>query len=83
MAAMLSVRFAPAIIAAVRRFARQDGKTVSRWIRDLVAAELASPNRQPPVDVSLYPTTRTAASSEVKWLSVDCLPCTATGYYQP
>lgn len=48
--AMVPVRFAPDMIAAVKRFAEQDGTTVSTWIRRLVAKEIE--RRQPPVTVT-------------------------------
>lgn len=44
---MIPVRFAPDMIAAVKRFASQDGVTVSTWIRRLVSKELQ--RRQPSV----------------------------------
>ena|SRR5215467_6747903 len=44
---MIPVRFTPDAITAVKHFARQDGVTVSTWIRRLVAIELQ--RRQPPV----------------------------------
>jgi hypothetical protein len=40
------VRFPQQMIAAVRRFATQDGMTVSTWIRRLVASEIE--RREPP-----------------------------------
>ncbi len=43
---MIPVRFSPDMIAAVKRFASQDGVTVSTWIRRLVSRELL--RRQPP-----------------------------------
>jgi hypothetical protein len=43
--ALIPVRFAPDVIAAVKRFAGQDGVTVSTWIRRLVSKELQ--RRQP------------------------------------
>jgi hypothetical protein len=43
---MIPVRFAPDVIAAVKRFASQDGVTVSTWIRRLVGREIQ--RRQPP-----------------------------------
>ena len=43
---MVPVRFAPDMIAAVKRLAGYDGMTVSTWIRNLVAKEIE--RRQPP-----------------------------------
>jgi hypothetical protein len=37
---MIPVRFSPETIAAVKRFASQDGVTVSTWVRRLVGREL-------------------------------------------
>lgn len=62
MGEMFSVRFGADMIAQVRQFARQDGMTVSQWIRKLINRELKSPQRQPAVDVTLYPQSQTAAS---------------------
>ncbi|HEX5288294.1 MAG TPA: hypothetical protein VFX25_05455 [Streptosporangiaceae bacterium] len=45
------VRFPAEMIAAVRRFATQDGITVSTWIRRLVAKEIE--RRQPPATITL------------------------------
>jgi len=42
---LIPVRFTPDMIAAVKRFAKQDGVTVSTWIRRLVGRELQ--RRQP------------------------------------
>jgi hypothetical protein len=42
---MIPVRFAPEVIAVIKRFASQDGVTVSTWIRHLVGRELQ--RRQP------------------------------------
>jgi hypothetical protein len=42
---MIPVRFAPEVIAVVKRFAVQDGVTVSTWIRRLVGREIQQ--RQP------------------------------------
>jgi hypothetical protein len=42
---MIPVRFTQDMIAAVKRFASQDGVTVSTWIRQLVGRELQ--RRQP------------------------------------
>ena len=42
---MNPVRFAPDVIAVVKRFARQDDVTVSTWIRRLVGREIQ--RRQP------------------------------------
>lgn len=47
---MVPVRFAPGMIAAVKRFASQDGMTVSTWIRRLVAKEIE--RREPPATVT-------------------------------
>lgn len=44
--AMVPVRFSQDMIAAVKRFANQDGVTVSTWIRRLVSREIQ--RRQPP-----------------------------------
>ena len=79
MSKMLAVRFQPDVIAAVRRFARQDGVTVSRWLRNLVAAELKHPNRQPPVDVSLYPQTQTIASGASCRVEIEMSAAAPTG----
>jgi hypothetical protein len=46
MSEMVPVRFPRDMIAAVKRFASQDGMTVSTWIRRLVAKEIE--RRQPP-----------------------------------
>lgn len=46
MSGMVPVRFPQDMIAAVKRFAGQDGMTVSTWIRRLVAKEIE--RRQPP-----------------------------------
>lgn len=46
MSSMVPVRFPQDMIAAVKRFASQDGMTVSTWIRRLVAKEIE--RRQPP-----------------------------------
>lgn len=43
---MTPVRFAPEMIAAVKRFASEDGMTVSTWIRGIIAREIR--HRQPP-----------------------------------
>jgi hypothetical protein len=43
---MIPVRFAPDVIEVVKRFAAQDGVTVSTWIRRLVDREIQ--RRQPP-----------------------------------
>jgi hypothetical protein len=43
---MTPVRFAPEMIAAVKRFASEDGMTVSTWIRGIIAREIR--RRQPP-----------------------------------
>ena len=43
---MIPVRFSPDVIAVVKRFASQDGVTVSTWIRRLVGREIQ--RRQPP-----------------------------------
>jgi hypothetical protein len=69
---MLSVRFPRELTSSVRYWARRDGVTVSEWIRKLVESEMATPNRQPPVDVSLYPVSKTASSGghcRVEWLT--------------
>lgn len=42
---MIPVRFTPEMIIAVKRFASQDGVTVSGWIRRLVRTEIQ--HRQP------------------------------------
>ncbi len=55
---MVPVRFAPDMIAAVKRFAGYDGMTVSTWIRRLVAKEIE--RRQPPA-TSTAPAEPTAA----------------------
>jgi predicted DNA binding CopG/RHH family protein len=46
MSGMVPVRFPQEMIVAVKRFATQDGVTVSTWIRRLVAKEIE--RRQPP-----------------------------------
>ena len=46
MSGMVPVRFPEDMIAAVKRFASQDGMTVSTWIRRLVAKEIK--RREPP-----------------------------------
>lgn len=46
MSGMVPVRFPQDMIAAVKRFAGQDGMTVSNWIRRLVMKEIE--RRQPP-----------------------------------
>jgi hypothetical protein len=46
MSGMVPVRFPQDMIAAVKRFASQDGMTVSTWIRRLVAKEIE--RREPP-----------------------------------
>jgi hypothetical protein len=46
MSGMVPVRFPQDMIAAIKRFASQDGMTVSTWIRRLVAKEID--RRQPP-----------------------------------
>ncbi len=46
MSGMVPVRFPQDMIAAVKRFAGQDGVTVSTWIRWLVAKEIK--RREPP-----------------------------------
>jgi hypothetical protein len=75
MSEMLAVRFPIAMIAAVRRFARHDGKTVSGWVRDLVAAELKNPQRQRSVDFSEYPQTKTGSSgAETVRVQIDVRP---------
>lgn len=43
---MTPIRFAPEMIAAVKRFASEDGMTVSTWIRGIIAREIQ--RRQPP-----------------------------------
>lgn len=43
---MVPVRFRQEMIAAVKRFASQDGMTVSTWIRRVIAKEIE--RRQPP-----------------------------------
>lgn len=43
---MTPIRFAPEMIAAVKRFASEDGMTVSTWIRAIIAREIQ--RRQPP-----------------------------------
>lgn len=43
---MTPVRFTPEMIAAVKRFASEDGMTVSTWIRGIIAREIQ--RRQPP-----------------------------------
>lgn len=51
MSSHVPVRFAPEVIAEVKRVAREDKKTVSSWIRDTVERELE--RRRP-----RYPTTQ-------------------------
>jgi len=83
MAGMLAVRFAPSVIAAVRRFAKQDGVTVSQWIRKLVLAEMEKPDRQPPVDFTAYPQTQTVASGTLALTDVvitGSAPASVTGW---
>jgi hypothetical protein len=48
---MIPVRVAPEMIAAVKRFADQDGVTVSTWIRRLIGRELQ--RRQPPATAAV------------------------------
>jgi hypothetical protein len=43
--AMTPIRFAPEMLAAAKRFASEEGMTVSAWIRGLVAREIQ--RRQP------------------------------------
>jgi hypothetical protein len=67
---MIPVRFAPEVIAVVRRFASQDGVTVSTWIRRLVGREIQ--RRQPsatavtaePPSVRLHYSERVAPTSQ-------------------
>ncbi len=59
---IFSVRFGADLIANVRHFARQDGVTASQWVRKLVEREIKNPQRQPAVDVSLYPWSQTVSS---------------------
>ncbi len=60
---MIPVRFAPDMIAAVKRFASQDGVTVSTWIRRLVGREIQ--RRQP---------SATTAASEAPSVQFDYPP---------
>jgi hypothetical protein len=73
---MTPVRFAPEMIAAVKRFASEDGMTVSTWIRRVIAREIQ--RRQPPATASqsrpepqllythnLRPQSETASSSVI------------------
>jgi predicted DNA binding CopG/RHH family protein len=48
---MIPVRFTPEMIGAVKRFASQDGMTVSTWIRRLVGKEIQ--RRQPSATASM------------------------------
>lgn len=50
MSGMVPVRFPQDMIAVVKRFAGQDGMTVSTWIRHLVAKEIE--RRLPPQTVT-------------------------------
>lgn len=60
---MIPVRFSPDMIIAVKRFASQDGVTVSTWIRRLVGRELQ--RRQP---------SATAVASEAPSVQFDYPP---------
>lgn len=55
---MVPVRFPREMIAAVKRFASQDGMTVSTWIRRLVAREIE--RRQPPATATAPAEAQTA-----------------------
>lgn len=81
--AMVPVRFSQEMIAAVRRFASQDGVTVSTWIRRLVHREIQ--RRQPPVtspalgplrdvrlDYSAPPRTETVSPAEHELRVLTC-----------
>ena len=79
---MICVRFSQDMHAAISRFARQDRKTVSRWLRDLVAREMKNPQRSPAVDFSAYPQSQTVASGaplDLAWISVQPPSGTSTG----
>lgn len=81
---MLSVRLPRAMFDEVRHFTRRDGVTVSEWMRRLVEAEAASPNRYPPADIARYPQPRTTNSSAeacpggIKWTLQTGPPVTYT-----
>ena len=84
MGKMLAVRFPADLLSAVRQFARQDGKTVSAWLRDLVVAEARRPQRQRPVDCSEYPQSRTVSSGAGRCrveFGVSPAPVSRTGYW--
>ena len=74
---MFSVRFGADMIARVRQFARQDGMTVSQWIRKLIDRELKNPQRQPAVDMALYPQSQTMASGACR-VEIEIVPSPAT-----
>lgn len=70
---MLSVRFPRELADSVKYWARRDGVTVSEWLRRLAVAEMKTPNRQPPVDVTLYPQSITKPSGiavDLEWTSL-------------
>lgn len=80
---MLAVRFPADMVAAIRRFAREDGVSASALIRRLVASELKNPQRAAAVDYTQYgPQPQTVASGAVKVefdiqpVSASCTGCT-------
>jgi hypothetical protein len=76
---MTSVRFAPDVAATVKRFAREDGMTVSAWVRRLVARELKRPR---PVNFRDYPTSQTVpsgAGTRISWAIAPSGGATRTG----
>ena len=82
MSGVFSVGFPAGVIRAVRQFARQDGVRMSEWIRNLVAAELKSPQRTRVVDVNEYPLPQTIASggiSRIEWEYAGAAPGSVTG----
>ena len=75
---MVSVRFPLDLVTKARYWAKRDGMTLSQWVRHLITKELARPQRQPPVDVFLYPQSQTVPSSAHVKIQFDGLP-QATG----
>jgi hypothetical protein len=80
--AMVPVRFTPETIGTVKRFAIQDGVTVSTWIRRLVAREIE--RRQPPatstalaerVDVQIEPVQELPVSSASPSIKLELAAC--------
>lgn len=85
---ILSVRFPGELFGQVRYWARRDGVTTSEWIRKVVQAELDTPNRAMPVDVTLYPQATTASSGLIagkfRWrYHGGSEPQSYTGYRRP